>query len=140
LVSSFESIGATQIVTVDDSSETSSDHHENPHEIAGPTNLAYVMYTSGSTGRPKGVMIEHRGIVRLVRDTNYCHFGPDETFLQFAPPSFDASTFELWGALLNGGRLALMPQETSSLEDLVRAVRDHGVTTVWLTAGLFHLM
>jgi len=51
------------------------------------------------------------------------------------PPSFDASTFEIWGALLNGGRLALMPQETSSLEDLLRAVRQYGVTTLWLTAG-----
>jgi aspartate racemase len=98
------------------------------------------MYTSGSTGQPKGVMVEHRGIVRLVRGTNYCRFGRNETFLQFAPPSFDASTFEIWGALLNGGRLVLMPQETSSLEDLLRAVRQYGVTTLWLTAGLFHLM
>jgi aspartate racemase len=85
-------------------------------------------------------MVEHRGIVRLVRGTNYCHFGPDETFLQFAPPSFDASTFEIWGALLNGSRLVLMPKESSSLADLISAVREHGVTTLWLTAGLFHLM
>lgn len=140
LVSFFQRSESSRIVIVDDESESSSCSEENPAQIAGPTNLAYVMYTSGSTGRPKGVMIEHRGIVRLVRGTNYCHFGPDETFLQFAPPSFDASTFEIWGALLNGGRLVLVPQETSSLEDLVRAVRQYGVTTLWLTAGLFHLM
>jgi aspartate racemase len=85
-------------------------------------------------------MVEHRGIVRLVRGTNYCRFGPDEIFLQFAPMSFDASTFEIWGALLNGSRLVLMPPASSSLEDLVHAVRKHGVTTLWLTAGLFHLM
>jgi acyl-coenzyme A synthetase/AMP-(fatty) acid ligase/acyl carrier protein len=85
-------------------------------------------------------MIEHRAVVRLVRGTNYCHFGPNETFLQFAPASFDASTFEIWGALLNGSRLALMPHEASSLEDLLRAVRQYRVTTLWLTAGLFHLM
>src|SRR5260370_14159662 len=53
---------------------------------------------------------------------------------------FDASTFEIWGALLNGSRVVLLPLEYSSLEELVRAVRKHGVTTLWLTAGLFHLM
>jgi aspartate racemase len=98
------------------------------------------MYTSGSTGRPKGVMVEHRGIVRLVRGTNYCRFGPDEVFLQFAPMSFDASTFEIWGALLNGSQLVLMPPKSSSLEELEVAVRRHSVTTLWLTASLFHLM
>ena len=65
---------------------------------AGSTadDLAYVMYTSGSTGTPKGVMIGHRSVVRLVRDTNYCQFGRDQVFLQLAPISFDASTFEIW--------------------------------------------
>jgi amino acid adenylation domain-containing protein len=141
LISALEPSEFTRIVALDDQSEgvASSGSEGNPHQVAGPTNLAYVMYTSGSTGRPKGAMVEHRGIVRLVRGANYCHFGPDETFLQFAPPSFDASTFEMWGALLNGGRLVLMPPESSSLEDLVRTVRQHGVTTLWLTAGLFHL-
>ncbi|HTP31886.1 MAG TPA: non-ribosomal peptide synthetase [Candidatus Acidoferrales bacterium] len=102
--------------------------------------LAYVMYTSGSTGRPKGVMVPHRAVVRLVRDTNYCRFGPDEVILQAAPFSFDASTFEIWGALLNGGRLAIMQPEAISLEGLERAIDRFGVTTLWLTAGLFHLM
>jgi amino acid adenylation domain-containing protein len=140
LVSSLRSTHSTRIISMDDEAEGSSGNEENPQRSAGPTNLAYVMYTSGSTGRPKGVMVEHRGIVRLVRETNYCHFGLEETFLQFAPPSFDASTFEIWGALLNGSRLVLMPEGSSSLEDLVRTVRKHGVTTLWLTAGLFHLM
>ncbi len=112
----------------------------NPAPAGGPASLAYVMYTSGSTGRPKGVLIENRGIVRLVRNTNYCRFGPDEVFLQFAPVSFDASTFEIWGALLNGGRLVIMPPHASSLDDLGAAIRRHQVTTLWLTAGLFHLM
>src|SRR6266478_3230924 len=140
LVPSFQSAEPTQIVIAEDEPAAVSDREENPQQVAGPTSLAYVMYTSGSTGRPKGVMVEHRGIVRLVRGTNYCHFGPDETFLQFAPPSFDASTFEIWGALLNGSRLVLMPKESSSLADLITAIRKHGVTTLWLTAGLFHLM
>ncbi len=112
---------------------------ENPPSTATPSSLAYVMYTSGSTGRPKGVLIENCSVVRLVFQADYCHFGPEEVFLQFAPISFDASTLEIWGALLHGAKLVIMPAKFSSLEDLGRTIRDHGVTTMWLTAGLFHL-
>ena len=109
--------------------------------LAGsPSDLAYVMYTSGSTGQPKGVMVENRSIVRLVRNTNFCRFGADEVFLQFAPISFDASTLEIWGPLLNGGRLVIMPPPPTSLEDLGRVIREQNVTTLWLTAGLFNLV
>ncbi len=106
----------------------------------GPQSLAYVMYTSGSTGRPKGVMVEHRAVVRLVRDTNYCPFGPDQVFLHNAPMSFDASTFEIWGALLNGAKVAVMPAGEPSLTELGRVIRTQGVTALFLTSGLFHLM
>ena len=112
---------------------------ENPLFAATPASLAYVMYTSGSTGLPKGVLVENRSVVRLVFETDYCQFGPDEVFLQFAPISFDASTLEIWGALLHGAKLVIMPAKFSSLEDLGRTIREHGVTTMWLTAGLFHL-
>ena len=105
-----------------------------------PDNLAYVMYTSGSTGKPKGVAVTHRNIVRLVKDTNYATFNSDEVFLQLAPVSFDASTFEIWGALLNGAQLAVMLPGTPSLDELGGAIAHYGVTTLWLTAGLFHLM
>jgi amino acid adenylation domain-containing protein len=112
----------------------------NLNAAGSPNDLAYVMYTSGSTGQPKGVMIENRSIVRLVRNTNFCRLGPDEVFLQFAPISFDASTLEIWGPLLNGGRLVIMPPPPTSLEDLGRVIRERNVTTLWLTAGLFDLM
>jgi len=111
-----------------------------PAGKANARSLAYVMYTSGSTGQPKGVQVEHRSVVRLVKGNSYCEFGPQEVILQFAPASFDASTFEIWGALLNGGRLVIVPEQTPSLEELGRTVREHRVTTLWLTAGLFHLM
>ncbi|HKV10347.1 MAG TPA: amino acid adenylation domain-containing protein, partial [Thermoanaerobaculia bacterium] len=102
--------------------------------------LAYVMYTSGTTGRPKGVAVPHRAVARLVRETGYARFGPDEVFLLLAPVSFDASTLEIWGALANGARLVLFPPEKPSLESLGEAIERHGVTTLWLTAGLFHPM
>ncbi len=113
---------------------------ENPRSGTTAENLAYVMYTSGSTGRPKGISVIHRGIVRLVRGADYADFSPHEVFLQFAPVSFDASTFEVWGALLNGARLAVAPATANSIEDLGEQLRRHGVTTLWLTAGLFHVM
>ncbi|HWM94193.1 MAG TPA: non-ribosomal peptide synthase/polyketide synthase [Thermoanaerobaculia bacterium] len=107
---------------------------------AHPEQLAYVLFTSGSTGRPKGVAVTHRNVVRLVRETDFARFGPDEVFLQFAPVSFDASTLEIWGPLLNGGRLALFPPGPPDLRQLGDALERHGVTTLWLTAGLFHQM
>ncbi|MBV9111152.1 MAG: amino acid adenylation domain-containing protein, partial [Gemmatimonadetes bacterium] len=116
---------------------------ESPEAVesgAGPRSLAYVIYTSGSTGTPKGVAVEHRSVVRLVRGANYADLGPDEVILQAAPVSFDASTLEIWGALLNGGRMVMVPGATPSLEELGRAIVHHGVTTMWLTAGLFQAM
>jgi aspartate racemase len=98
------------------------------------------MFTSGSTGRPKGVVIPHRAIVRLVRGQDYVSLTPDETFLQFAPASFDASTLEIWGPLLNGGRLAIAPPGHLSLAQIAAAVRSLGVTSLWLTSGLSNLM
>ncbi|WP_442939133.1 non-ribosomal peptide synthetase [Nostoc sp.] len=103
-------------------------------------NLAYVMYTSGSTGTPKGVSVIHRGVVRLVKETNYARLTPEEVILQLAPISFDASTFEIWGCLLNGGRLVIYPPNTPSLEELGQIIQQYQVTTLWLTAGLFHLI
>ncbi len=104
----------------------------------GAERLAYVMYTSGSTGRPNGVAIAHRGVVRLVREIGYTELGPGKIVLQVAPISFDASTAEIWAALLNGGRLAMLPPGVPSLAELGRTLAEQRVTTLWLTAGLFH--
>jgi amino acid adenylation domain-containing protein len=130
------------LVSIDDFGQAPSPRADdlNPASTTGANSLAYVMYTSGSTGRPKGVLVENRAIVRLVRNTNYCKFTDDQVFLQFAPISFDASTFEIWGPLLNGARLVIAPPGASSLLDLGNLIRANGVTTLWLTSGLFNLM
>ncbi|HEX6284194.1 MAG TPA: amino acid adenylation domain-containing protein, partial [Pyrinomonadaceae bacterium] len=103
-----------------------------------PDNLAYLMYTSGSTGTPKAVGITHRNILRLVQGANYADLSAEQTFLQFAPVSFDASTFEIWGCLLNGARLVIFPPYLPSLNELADFVNRKQVTTLWLTGGLFH--
>lgn len=105
---------------------------------ATPEHLAYVLYTSGSTGVPKGVEVLHRAIERLVQRPGYATLGPDTTILQAAPVAFDASTFEIWGALTNGGKLALYPDPVPTSRGLRAAIERFGVTTMWLTAALFN--
>ncbi|MFD2784201.1 non-ribosomal peptide synthetase [Hymenobacter rubripertinctus] len=104
-----------------------------------PTSLAYVMYTSGSMGRPKGVLVEHRSVVRLVKNTNYIAFSSNDRLLQTGSLSFDATTFELWGMLLNGGTLHLLPQEQlldpAQLKHYLLAQR---ITMAWFTASWFN--
>jgi amino acid adenylation domain-containing protein len=106
----------------------------------GARDLAYVMHTSGSTGEPKGVMIEHRSVVRLVKGADYVDFGGEQTFLSLATLAFDASTFEIWGALLNGHALMVAPPQRLSADEIAELLTRHRVTTLWLTAGLFHVM
>jgi amino acid adenylation domain-containing protein/non-ribosomal peptide synthase protein (TIGR01720 family) len=111
---------------------------EHRGEDVAAEDVAYVMYTSGSSGAPKGVRVAHRGIVRLVRAPNYVTLGPQDTLLQLAPMAFDAATFEIWGALLNGGQLVLAP-EAANLAELGALIRREGVTTLWLTASMFQV-
>ena len=112
-----------------------------PQSGASARNLAYIDFTSGSTGRPKGVCIEHRSVARLVRGVDYADLGEGHTFLLIAPISFDASTLEVWGCLLNGGRLVLFPAHApGDVKELEELLARHQVTTLHLTAGLFTQM
>jgi amino acid adenylation domain-containing protein len=97
--------------------------------------VAYVMFTSGSTGRPKGVAVTHRNIVRLVCDTNYVHLGPGDVVAQAASLSFDAATFEIWGALANGATLVGI-QRDDVLSDLGAELRANAVDVLFLTTSL----
>jgi aspartate racemase len=131
----------TRVVLVDEDAAEIAAESARPLGLAiGPEALAYVIYTSGSTGRPKGVAIVHRGVVRLVRAADSVEVAPDDVFLQFAPLSFDASTFEIFAPLLNGARLALAPPGPRSLAEIAATIERFGVTTLWLTAPLFHRM
>ena len=112
----------------------------NPVVAVNASNLLYVMYTSGSTGKPKGVCVEHSNVCRLVKDTNYITMGTEETFLLAAPVSFDASTMEIWGSLLNGGKLVIYPEQHISTDVLAQVLIKHEVTTLFLTSALFNQM
>ncbi|MEM9164347.1 MAG: amino acid adenylation domain-containing protein, partial [Cyanobacteria bacterium P01_F01_bin.4] len=112
----------------------------NPSVNITPNSLAYILYTSGSTGQPKGVCTPHQGVTRLVKNSNYVTLDDSDILLQAAPLTFDASTFEIWGALLNGGQLVLLPTQSPSLAELGETIVAHQVTTLWLTSGLFNLI
>lgn len=103
---------------------------------AGP--VACVMFSSGSTGRPKGAAVPHRGILRLLLDNGYARYTQDDNWLFMAPPSFDASTLEVWGPLLNGGCCAVLPAGIPSLAALGEAIGRNKVSVLWLTSSLFN--
>ena len=100
---------------------------------------ACVLYTSGSTGEPKGALIPHRAIARLVLNSDYVPFTATDIVAHASNPAFDATTFEVWGALLNGGQLVIIPRETVlSPEALAQTLRAQGITILFLTTSLFH--
>ncbi|MGE6764073.1 amino acid adenylation domain-containing protein, partial [Corallococcus interemptor] len=132
---------AGTLLTLDTAwSEVAHQPRTSPRVEVSAEDLAYVMFTSGSTGRPKGVSVPHRGISRLVVGNSFLRFGPEEVWLQLAPVAFDASTLELWGALLHGARLVLAPPHALTLEELGALLKQERISTLWLTAALYEQM
>jgi len=109
-----------------------------PARALDGASLAYVMYTSGSTGTPKGVEVRHRAIIRLVRDVEYVDIADAPHMLHAAPLGFDASTLEIWGALLNGGTIVIHDERIPTGRALAAMIAHHRVDTAWLTAALFN--
>jgi amino acid adenylation domain-containing protein len=113
------------------------DHNLDP--TAQPHHLAYVIYTSGSTGTPKGVAVPQQAVARLVIATDYVRLGAADVVAQASSSSFDAATFEVWGALLNGAQLVMVPKNVLlSGTALQRCIELHGINTMFLTTGLFN--
>lgn len=112
---------------------------ENPTNQTTIDNLAYVVYTSGSTGTPKGVAVTHRAVNRLVCNTNYITIEPGDKVAQCANISFDAATFEIWGALLNGAQLVSISREvTLSPQDFAQDIQQQEISILFLTTALFN--
>ena len=112
---------------------------KNLPRVSKPENLAYVIYTSGSTGTPKGVVVPHRAVNRLVLNTNYIQLNREDRVAQVSTASFDAATFEIWGALLNGATLVIITRDVAlSPKDFARELRDQKISVMFLTAALFN--
>lgn len=112
----------------------------NPQINANSNNLACVIYTSGTTGNPKGVMVEHKGIVSLVKDTNYIRILPTDSFLQLSDTAFDAAAFEIWGALLNGAKIFLQLdifKMYSNINNFKKFILKNKISILWLTKTMF---
>ena len=111
---------------------------QNPQIAVLPDNLAYIIYTSGTTGKPKGVEVPHRGIVRLLMGVDYVKLDETTALLQLSSLTFDGSIFDIWGALLHGGRSVLYPGRIPSIGLLRDLLRKHKVTTAFLTTSVFN--
>lgn len=109
-----------------------------PNNI-GSDSLAYIMFTSGSTGKPKGVMVSHKNIIRLVQNSSFVNWSLPFRLIPTGAISFDATTFEIWGTLLNGGELHLLSQEQLLNCDVLKEyIAAKGITTMWFTASWFN--
>jgi amino acid adenylation domain-containing protein/non-ribosomal peptide synthase protein (TIGR01720 family) len=111
----------------------------NPTSNVTALNLAYVIYTSGSTGTPKGVAVPHRAVNRLVCNTNYVQFDKSDRIAQASNASFDAATFEIWGSLLHGARLVIIPQNiVLSPQHFAACISKQKISVLFLTTSLFN--
>ncbi|MEH2135792.1 amino acid adenylation domain-containing protein [Nostoc sp.] len=129
-----------KLVCLDTSRELINQHsQENVNSNVTSDNLAYIIYTSGSTGTPKGVAVPHRAVNRLVCNTNYVNFVPRNRVAQASNTSFDAATFEIWGSLLHGARLVIIPQDVVlSPQNFATYIREQGISVLFLTTALFN--
>ena len=110
-----------------------------PQPPGSALDIAYVMYTSGSTGRPKGIAVPHRAITRLVVNSDYVRLSRRDVIAHGSNASFDAATFEIWGALLNGAKLVGLAKDDMLVhQELTRFIRDASVSRLFMTPAVFH--
>ena len=133
-----ESLPQSDALLIDLSQIEAQQLPEQPFPTAVPEQLAYTMYTSGSTGQPKGVQISHRNVMDLIMHADWIDFTPVVRTLQLASLGFDASTFEIWGALLTGGACVLLSDRVPDIRDIQTCIREYGTDTAFITASLFN--
>lgn len=113
--------------------------NRNPEKVSCANDLAYVMYTSGSTGQPKGVLVEHRNVIRLVKNTNYTDIKSGDRILQLSNYAFDGSVFDIFGALLNGASIYIVPLEILySMEELGAFIENNNINITFITTALIN--
>lgn len=131
--------GAVVLDGVLDGSAAATEMTPGPEPVVDPASPAYVIFTSGSTGRPKGVVVPHRAVTRLVINTDYVQLGPGDTVAMASNVAFDASTFELWGPLLNGARIVIAEPDTLlSPPRLAEFLHRYEVSVMFLTTAAFN--
>ncbi|WP_297823662.1 non-ribosomal peptide synthetase [Segetibacter sp.] len=137
----LRSIDGCDLIEIDGkaASEIQTEPTENINIEVTPSNLVYIIYTSGSTGKPKGVMVEHRNVVSLVKGVDYASLTKNDILLSTGSPAFDATTFEFWGMLLNGGQLVLCKEERLLDSKLLKEeIQTRNVNKMWFTSSWFN--
>ena len=133
---------SVSIVEIEEVLARASKDRANPVVVAGGDDLAYMIYTSGSTGKPKGVMVTHRNVIRLLTQTDqWFHFDADDVWTMFHSIAFDFSVWEIWGCLLTGGRLVIVPFAVSrSPRDFYDLLSAEKVTVLNQTPSAFSML
>jgi amino acid adenylation domain-containing protein len=130
-----QTFGERKLIFADDRTG----HEFKPADKPLHSDTAYVMFTSGSTGTPKGVMVTHRNVLRLVCNPNYVKLSAETRILLTGSANFDATTFEIWGSLLNGGVLSLVDKQVLlDTDNLHAALTNNKINTLWLTSAFFN--
>lgn len=139
-IKKLPNLSGVDVIKLDTDWEKISQESSNNIEIdIRPEGVAYIIYTSGSTGRPKGVLVTHQNVVSLVRETDYVSFNDQNILLSTGSSSFDATTFEYWGMLLNGGQLILCPESKLLDHELLKnEIQSRKVNMMWFTSSWFN--